>query len=299
MSKLSEEGAKRLGEVAERHGVSLDAVEHMLLAVMAGGGTQAQFNHPDLGGMGQWSLGGMTMVGDMFNNGLKARVDALASELSGLTRDEGLFQPVRAASQSQSQSQGGATPFMGGGMASGSSLFVPGAFRSSQWWPEDLGQPASTGAQNDLRYAFFPDARRLAIDIAGRVTVYDTRDHRIGGFSQQQGGDQSITFTSQHGLVRVADLDVVGAAAETAESPETHAVPEPAEHVAAQSSPMAPQAARTPSSPAQPAAAPPPAGRASDDDIFDKIERLAGLHAKGILTDKEFEAKKADLLDRL
>ena len=44
---------------------------------------------------------------------------------------------------------------------------------------------------------------------------------------------------------------------------------------------------------------PSPAARASDDDIFDKIERLAGLHAKGILTDKEFEAKKADLLARL
>ena len=38
---------------------------------------------------------------------------------------------------------------------------------------------------------------------------------------------------------------------------------------------------------------------AAEDDIFDKIERLAALHAKGILTDKEFEAKKADLLDRL
>lgn len=291
MSKLSEEGIRRLGEVADRHGVSLDAVEHMLLAVMAGGGTQAQFNHPDLGGMGQWVLGGMTMVGDMFNNALKARVDALASELSGLVREEGMFQPARA--QSQSQSQGGATSFMGGGIDSGSSLFVPGAFRSSQWWPEKLGQPASTGAQNDLRYAFFPDARRLAIDIAGRVTVYDTRDHRIGGFSQQQGGDQSITFTSQYGLVRVADLDVVGGAAEAP----ARRQPE-APQGRADSAPDLPAIAPPPVTP-QPVAQPSPAARAPDDDIFDKLERLAGLHAKGILTDKEFEAKKADLLARL
>ncbi len=303
MSKLSREGVARLSGIADRHGVSLDAVEHMLLAVMAGGGTQAQFNHPDLGGMGQWSLGGMTMVGDMFNNGLKARVDGLATELSGLARDEDITRPFRH--QSQSQSQGGATTFMGGGMESGSSLFVPGAFRSSRWWPEDLGQPASTGAQNDLRYAFFPDTRRLAIDIAGTVTVYDTRDHRIGGFSQQQGGDQSITFTSQYGLVRVAELDVVGKEAEATEPARPEPPAQPLQDSTAPELPAAAPPAMMPQPktpqplPPQHMSQPSPAARASDDDIFDKIERLAGLHAKGILTDKEFEAKKADLLARL
>jgi hypothetical protein len=34
-------------------------------------------------------------------------------------------------------------------------------------------------------------------------------------------------------------------------------------------------------------------------DIFDKIERLAGLHSRGILTDQEFEAKKKELLARI
>ncbi len=34
--------------------------------------------------MGQWSQGGMIMIGDMFNNALKYRVDALCSELSSL-----------------------------------------------------------------------------------------------------------------------------------------------------------------------------------------------------------------------
>jgi hypothetical protein len=49
--------------------------------VAAGGGTLAQFNcnHPELGGNGQWMSGGMTMVGDMFNYGLKATVSGLCS----------------------------------------------------------------------------------------------------------------------------------------------------------------------------------------------------------------------------
>ena len=74
---------------------------------------------------------------------------------------------------------------------------------------EDLGSPASAGAQNNLRYAFFPGPRRLAIQQEGRVRVYDTGEHMLSGFSQQQGGDQSLTFTSQFGLVRVADLQPV------------------------------------------------------------------------------------------
>ena len=37
----------------------------------------------------------------------------------------------------------------------------------------------------------------------------------------------------------------------------------------------------------------------SSDDVIDKIERLAALRAKGILTEDEFAAKKAELLARL
>jgi hypothetical protein len=44
---------------------------------------------------------------------------------------------------------------------------------------------------------------------------------------------------------------------------------------------------------------PPTASTEAEDDIFAKIERLAQLHAKGILTDEEYSSKKADLLGRL
>jgi hypothetical protein len=35
------------------------------------------------------------------------------------------------------------------------------------------------------------------------------------------------------------------------------------------------------------------------EDILTAIERLAELHARGVLTEAEFSAKKAELLDRL
>jgi len=277
MPQLTAEGQRIVEEIASRHGFSADAVLTLLTALAAGQGTQAQFSHSELGGLGQWSRGGMIMIGDMFNNALKARVDALCSELSGLLDRTG---PFAAPTQSQSQSQRG----VGGG--AGVSLFVPG--RSTAWWPADLGTPASVGAQNDLRYAYFPATRRLAIDVGGRLSVHDTGQHQISGVSQQQGSDQSVTFTSQLGLVRIADLPRVSAG----EGPAADRGPErPAE---------ARPSDESDTSANEPAPAPrAPHGAAAEDDIFAKIERLAALRRKDILTDEEYAAKKAELLARL
>ena len=284
MQDLSENGRSIVGEIAKRHGVGADAAEHLLRALMAGHGNQAQFSHPDLGGMGQWSRGGMTMIGDMFNTELKSRVDSLASELSGLlARADGLLEPATSQAQSQSRS---------GGIDRGrerSEVFAADSGSRSQWWPEGLGQPGSTGAQNDTRYAFFPHTRRLAIDLGGDVTVYDTADHQIGGFSQAQGGGQSMRFDSQHGPVRLEDLAVIG---HPAEDPDEDAVrparppvggsdfpaSEAAEKLDARSDGLAP---------------------AEESDVLRNIERLSTLHQKGILTDREYESKKAELLARL
>ena len=132
MQKLTEQGRQRINDLAQRYGVSTDAVMALLHALVNGNGTMAQFNHPELGGSGQWLQGGMTMVGDMFNHGLKAKVDGLCTELSQLLAQQP-FVPFPLSSQSQlpggqqQQQQGGyGSPGMvGGGPAV--SLFVPAA----------------------------------------------------------------------------------------------------------------------------------------------------------------------------
>ena len=78
-----------------------------------------------------------------------------------------------------------------------------------KWWPDDLGEPSTSGGQNDVKYAFFGDKHRLAIQKNGKVTVYDSVDHRVSGVSQQQGGSSSLAFTSQHGTVNVDELTTV------------------------------------------------------------------------------------------
>ena len=64
----------------------------------------------------------------------------------------------------------------------------------------------SVGAQNEMRYAVFPESRRLVLDDHGAISIYDTGSHRIFGVAQAQTSDQTLSFTSQDGLVRVADL---------------------------------------------------------------------------------------------
>ena len=84
MQDLTPEVRARLDAIAARHGVSPDAALALLRAIEVGQGVMAQFNHPELGGMGQWLRTGMVMVGDMFDTGLKRRVGDLSSELAAL-----------------------------------------------------------------------------------------------------------------------------------------------------------------------------------------------------------------------
>ncbi|GHC80163.1 hypothetical protein GCM10007320_21660 [Pseudorhodoferax aquiterrae] len=278
MRQLSPTGQQAIDDIARRHGISTDAALSMLDAVVRGNGGMAQFSHPEFGGSGQWMRGGMTMVSDMFNNHLKSRVDALCFELSNLVAS----QPDLVLSGSfQSQSQNGQEQFSGSGYSytdssnsNGASLFVP---PPPDWWGPTLRWPDSTGSQNGTRYANFAQARRLAIEANGVVTIYDTLDHQIGGFSQQQSYGGSLSFNSQYGLIDVASLPVISVNGVEPAAPAPYQAP------------PAPYPAPTMS---------PPAG-GHTQDIFAMIERLADLRSKGVLDEAEFQAKKTELLGRL
>ncbi|WP_291993978.1 SHOCT domain-containing protein [Candidatus Accumulibacter sp. ACC003] len=300
MRQLSPSGQQAIDDIAQRHGFSANAVLSMLESVINGNGSMAQFSHPEFSGSGQWMRGGMIMVSNLFDNHLKGRIDALCNELATLVAQ----QPDLIRSGSfQSQSQGGQGAWntgqeqasFGGAQQHGSasvgpvSLFVPPApGTSGDWWPGDLRHPNSTGAQNGVRYAHFAQARRLAIDVGGTVTVYDTLDHQIGGFSQQQSIGGTLSFSSQHGLIDVASLPVLSSTGQAAKAPS------PSLPATAATPSTAPEAPRYQSVPQD--TTPPPA---RDQDIFAVIERLADLRAKGIVSDEEFSAKKTELLSRL
>lgn len=164
----------KTGELSRKHDVSAGAVQELATAMHRGSGSLAQFSHPDLGGTGQWMKGGMLMIGDMFNDRLKARVAALCIDVA-----DALGEPSEAPVQHHS---------------------------SRDWWPAEFGNPSSVGSQNAMRYAFFPTSRRLVIDNNGKVSVFDTGDHVITGAGQQHSWQQSVTFSTVKGTLDLSSL---------------------------------------------------------------------------------------------
>lgn len=249
--------------VANRYGVSSNAIIDLTNALMGSNGTMAQFNIPELGGGGQWMLGGMTMVGDMFNNQLKSTVDGLCVELSNLINQGNIQYKPLPKSENESNFQNGT---------------------NGNWWG-NLGFPNSTGSQNGTSYAIFSNISRLSILENGNVTIFDTLDHQIGGVGQQQGGNYSVTFTSQYGTVDLATLPIVSNGNDNAieEVIEETIVPEKEPVIMDNHNENEIPAIDT----------------YQEEDIFLKIEKLADLKNKGILSTEEFDTKKSELLGRL
>jgi len=258
MQKLTDVGEVLVNDIASRYGLSHDAVIHMLVAVNNGGCSMAQFNCPELGGSGQWMRGGMTMVGDMFNNGLKATVDNLCSELANALSSNQVF-PIVAAG-------------------------TPG---SNQWWPTNLGSPFSSGAQNNIRYAVFPN--RLAVELNGKISIYDTLTHNISGVSQQQGGNDSLTFNSQFGTINVNSLPLISG---QSSAPQTNFI-QPVQESQSSSIPtnnfeQTNQATNVASNTLYDEA----------NKMIEIIKKLAELRDLGVLTEDEFNTKKTELLKK-
>jgi len=266
MQKLTQAGLNIVNNISTRYGISQDAVIYMLVAVNNGGGSMAQFNCPELGGGGQWMRGGMTMVGDMFNNGLKMTVDNLCSELSNSLANTQMFPPMPT-----------------------------GVSGSNHWWPASLGVPFSSGSQNNTRYAVFPN--RIAIELHGQVTIYDSLNHNVGGVSQQQGGDNSLTFSSQFGTIAVNSLPIISgtsiAEPSIAPAPQSNfaqIVPISSNTVFAQT-PQTQQNADMAISAAT--------NSQSPIELIELIGKLAQLRDAGALSEDEFNVKKIELLRRV
>jgi hypothetical protein len=141
-----------LKQVAAKYQVSMAAVDVIVTSMLQSNGRAAQFNHPELGGMGQW-MPGMVMIGQMNNPDLKAKVDALCHEIAKLVQSEAVT-TVRA---------------------------------TRPWWPMQWGKPSASSQQNNFAYAYFPEMNRLAIKVGDEIRLYDSAHHALSSFSLQNG----------------------------------------------------------------------------------------------------------------
>lgn len=168
-------------EIAKKHQISVSAVQHLAQAIARGNGTQAQFNHPEIGGMGQW-MPSMMMIGDAFNYTLKAKIDALCHDLAQAYHD--------------------------GDIKSISS--IP-SMQVKKWWSSEHHNPTFSGGQNNIRYAYFVSQHRLVIQQDSKELTYDTSPHILSGVSQQQTNTiKNLAFHTQGGqTVTVEDFKLV------------------------------------------------------------------------------------------
>ncbi len=181
-----------VSHIAQRYVVSEDAVRELFRGLESTKGKQAQFNHPNLGGRGQW-MPGMIMLSDTDDAQAKARIAGLCAEVSAIVQgretsaDEALAVPMDAG-------------------ASAACVTMPAG---ESWWPALFGHPAATGDQHGIRYAYFPDRDRLLVQQGARITSYDTPGRRITGFAQEQSTASHICFTSERGPFELGELKCV------------------------------------------------------------------------------------------
>lgn len=258
MKTLTEEGQQAVVDLAGKYGLTLQSVETLMHAVIKGNGTMAQFDIAELGGSGQWMKGGMTMVGDMFNNGLKTKVDQICSDLGTLYTSGKIAETSTRPMDDDYSVQPGKD------------------------WPSIFGNPTSSGAQNNFKYAYFGPARRLVIDEDGKRYIYDTRHYRISGVSQQQGSGRSYQFTSPEGLVHLSDLLLISEPTEQLQRQQEIPQQEVQDDVRNAYRSPGEQAARSP-----------------EEIIIDTIQKLHMLLEKGQITEEEFKTKKEELLGKI
>ena len=294
MSQLNSQWQQKLTELTQKYQLSEHAIMVLLQALIKGNGKMAQFNHPELGGAGQWLPGGMTMISDMSNSYLKMVIDNLCGELASLIKDN-YFNPVKdnelsanyGNSQQQQQSSGNINH---------SKTVKANPFNLSPWWPTELGTPTLSGNQNNLLYAYFANKQRLILKNQEKIWVYDTLHHQISGVSQQQGSSsQLLIFTSQAGTFAISDLPQISATHQDHDSPgpendqQTDIIAQ-AEKIKE----MLPHATTKIKEPLTEMVDKP-----QPTDIFNAIKKLAEFKEQGIISEQEFEAKKTELLKRL
>ena len=265
MHELTSQGEQAVADLSARYGVSTGAVRALLEAVQLGNGTMAQFSHPELGGRGQWMAGGMTMVGDMFSPGLQARVSGLAGELSSLLASTPVYAVRRAR---------------------------PGPAQLTRRIRGRGGRPSwDSPDRADARTAPVTRCSRrpggLPCRAAARPSASTAR------------WTMSFTACSSRGASRAR----CRSPASTARSPSRACRWQALTAARCRPGPGPPRsrscrAHRRSPPPSGPSGQAVPSGTDADA-VLAVLERLGDLHRRGVLTDEEFAAKKAEILSRL
>ena len=165
--------ANSIAQIAQKHALSEEAVTHLFNQLSLGHGTQAQFNHPAFGGIGQWQ-NGMLMISDFSNHALKAKLTGIFAELVELYNQRGGQPTIEAKPETNT-----------------------------------LGKPTMVATQNHLTVNYYQDRSLIVItdNQRNRAVTYSVAPHRLTGVSQQNQNNSlySLSFTNDKGQTLIVE----------------------------------------------------------------------------------------------
>ncbi|MCY7351317.1 MAG: hypothetical protein LH606_11720 [Cytophagaceae bacterium] len=167
-----------LQQIAERHGFSPELAQTLLSELQRSRGRQVTFNDPALGGVGQWR-GGILLIGDMMNHGLKAKVSAFLNDLAAHAHASPV-DSIRTARRAERAAS---------------------AFQAQASGQREAGFSMT---QNGVSYKYSANRNEL---IVNGTDVYDTTGLRVMGISSiQQNGQGVLVLRTDQGEKQISDL---------------------------------------------------------------------------------------------
>ncbi len=176
---------KKLAEVGQKYGFSLDAMQALGAALLQGGLKRARFNHPELGGIGLWSYGEVT-IGDMSDEDTRVRIWQATDALLPALEKVHVPEDVRRATQDQT-------------------LIMP-------WWGDiKLGTPAVQGVLETLTYGYFLECHRAIVRKGEDITHYNAAGLAVTdiGVIYGERGVPIVALKLVDGMIPVNELPII------------------------------------------------------------------------------------------
>jgi hypothetical protein len=193
-----------ISSLAKKYGLPSEIVQQLAYEMQKNRGEAVRFDIEYLGGKGRWKLNQSASVGNGFDVELNNFITDLCSDLSD---------HIRADAANVDDDDDDEAPTIPSRPRGNSALddtigIPPLSLKPNVWWPEDFGdEPDMTGHVGEIRYAYFPQRRRLVLRQGLRNRIFDTANFDVQEIAVgTESGFFNLVVLTSHGDFRLGDF---------------------------------------------------------------------------------------------
>lgn len=167
-------------QLSNTHHVSVEAIQVLVRALVEGGYRSANFNHPELGGVGKWN-GGDVILGDMSQEALRLKIWRIVQGLLPTLQQTIPPEPIQEAD---------------------ATFVMP-------WWNDvTLREPVLKGMFESTTFGYFLEGARVVVKQSEHITHYDASGHLVTDLQMMSGarGQMVLVLQTLSGDIAVSDL---------------------------------------------------------------------------------------------